>query len=150
MPKRQIPFLLSVLRSDIQNCCKLELQWPDNMTIVNKLPYIDSYYLASMVIFFNVLKRWFWNNFLAKSCFKTILNHGSLINDKHETELNNRMEWNWDHFHRFRHCPLSYILLLKNWLSWGRYRILRGRYKKSRMIARCIFRVSNCFCERFS
>ena len=34
----------------------------------------------------------------------------TLINDEHETEL---MEWNWDHFHRFRHCPLSYILLLK-------------------------------------
>ena len=36
-----------------------------------------------------------------------------LINNKHETELNDRMEWNWDHFHRFRHCPLSYMLLLK-------------------------------------
>ena len=23
------------------------------------------------------------------------------------------MERDWDHFHRFRHCPLSYILLLK-------------------------------------
>ena len=38
---------------------------------------------------------------------------GLLIKDKHKTELNNRMEWNWDHFHRFRHCPLNYILLLK-------------------------------------
>ena len=37
---------------DIQNYCKFELQSPDNMTIVNKLLYIDSYYLASMVIFF--------------------------------------------------------------------------------------------------
>ena len=33
------------------------------------------------------------------------------MKDKHETELNNRMEWNWDHFHLFRHFPLSYILL---------------------------------------
>ena len=55
--KRQIPFLSSVLRGDIQNYCKFELQSPDNMTIVNKLLYIDSYYLASMVIFSNVLKR---------------------------------------------------------------------------------------------
>ena len=78
MPKRQIPFLSSVLRGDIQNYCKFELQSPDNMTIVNKLLYIDSYYLASMVIFSNVLKRWFWNNFLAKSCFKTTFHHGSL------------------------------------------------------------------------
>ena len=54
---RQI--LSSVLRGDIQNYCKFELQSPDNMTIVNKLLYIDSYYLASMVIFSNVLKRWF-------------------------------------------------------------------------------------------
>ena len=38
------------------NHCKFELQSPDNMTIVNKLLYIDSYYLASMVIFSNVLK----------------------------------------------------------------------------------------------
>ena len=53
----QIPFLSSVLRGDIQNYCKFELQSPDNMTIVNKLLYIDSYYLASMVIFSNVLKR---------------------------------------------------------------------------------------------
>ena len=30
-----------------------------------------------------------------------------LINGKHKTELDNRMEWDWDHFHRFRHCPLS-------------------------------------------
>ena len=57
MPKRQIPFLSSVLRGDTQNYCKFELQSPDNMTIVNKLLYIDSYYLASMVIFSNVLKR---------------------------------------------------------------------------------------------
>ena len=56
MPKRQIPFLSSVLRGDIQNYCKFELQSPDNMTIVNKLLYIDSYYLASMVIFSNVVK----------------------------------------------------------------------------------------------
>ena len=41
MPKRQIPFLSSVLRGDIQNYCKFELQSPDNMTIVNKLLYID-------------------------------------------------------------------------------------------------------------
>ena len=33
----------------------------------------------------------------------TIKNKKIIINDKHETELNNRMEWNWDHFHRFRH-----------------------------------------------
>ena len=78
MPKRQIPFLSSVLRGDIQNYCKFELQSPDDMTIVNKLLYIDSYYLTSMVIFSNVLKRWFWNNFLAKSCFKTTFHHGSL------------------------------------------------------------------------
>ena len=78
MPNRQIPFLSSVLRGDIQNYCKFELQSPDNMTIVNKLLYIDSYYLASMVIFSNVLKRWFWKNFLAKSCFKTTFHHGSL------------------------------------------------------------------------
>ena len=45
---------------------------------------------------------------LACQCYSELL-----INDKHETELNNRMEWNWDHFHRFRHCPLIYILLLK-------------------------------------
>ena len=32
-----------------KNYCKFELQSPDNMTIVNKLLYIDSYYLASMV-----------------------------------------------------------------------------------------------------
>ena len=38
------------------------------MTIVNKLLNIDSYYLASMVIFSNVLK----------SCFKTTFHHGSL------------------------------------------------------------------------
>ena len=57
MSKRQIPFLSSVLRGDIQNYCKFELQSPDNMTIVNKLLYIDSYYLASMAIFSNVLKR---------------------------------------------------------------------------------------------
>ena len=43
--------LASVLRGDIQSYCKFELQSPDNMTIVNKLLYIDSYYLASMVIF---------------------------------------------------------------------------------------------------
>ena len=55
--KRQIPFLSSVLRGDIQNHCKFELQSPDNMTILNKLLYKDSYYLASMVIFSNVLKR---------------------------------------------------------------------------------------------
>ena len=36
---------------------KFELQSPDNMTIVNKMLYIDSYYLAFMVIFSNVLKR---------------------------------------------------------------------------------------------
>ena len=78
MPKRQIPFLSSVLRGDIQNYCKFELQSPDNMAIVNKLLYIDSHYLASMVIFSNVLKRWLWNNFLAKSCFKTTFHHGSL------------------------------------------------------------------------
>ena len=59
MPKRQIRFLSSVLRGDIRNYCKFELQLPDNMTIVNKLLYIDSYYLASMVIYSNVLKRWF-------------------------------------------------------------------------------------------
>ena len=68
MPKRQNLFLSSVLRGDIQNYCKFELQSPDNMTIVNKLLYIDSYYLASMVIFSNVLKqlfgkRLFQNNF---------------------------------------------------------------------------------------
>ena len=40
MPKRQIPFLSSVLRGDIQNYCKFELQSPDNMTIVHKLLYI--------------------------------------------------------------------------------------------------------------
>ena len=57
MPKRKILFLSSVLRGDIQNYCKLELQSPDNMTIVNKLLYIDSYYLASMVTFSSVLKR---------------------------------------------------------------------------------------------
>ena len=56
-PKRQIPFLSSVLRGDIQNYCKFELRSPDNMTIVNKLLYIDFYYFASMVIFSNVLKR---------------------------------------------------------------------------------------------
>ena len=78
MPKRQIPFLSSVLRGDIQNFCKFESQSPDNMTIVNKLLYIDSYYLTSMVIFSNVLKRWFSNNFLAKSCFKTTFHHRSL------------------------------------------------------------------------
>ena len=55
--KRQIPFLSSVLRRDMQNYCKFELQSPDNMAILNKLLYIDSYYLASMVIFSNVLKR---------------------------------------------------------------------------------------------
>ena len=33
IPKRQIPFLLSVLRSDIQNYCKFELQSPGNMII---------------------------------------------------------------------------------------------------------------------
>ena len=33
--------------------------------------------------------------------------------NKHETELHKWMEWNWDHFHRFIYCPLSYILLLK-------------------------------------
>ena len=59
MLKRQIPFLSSVLRGDIQNYCKFEVQSSDNMTIVNKLLYIDSYYLASMVFFSNVLKRWF-------------------------------------------------------------------------------------------
>ena len=59
IPKRQIPFLSSVLRGDIQNYCKFELQSPDNMTIVNNLLYIDSYYLVSIVIFSNVLKRWF-------------------------------------------------------------------------------------------
>ena len=59
MPKQQIPFLSSVLRGDIQNYCQFELQSPDNMTIVNKLLYTDSYYLAYMVIFSNVLKRWF-------------------------------------------------------------------------------------------
>ena len=49
-----------IMRGDIQNYCKFELQSPDNMKIVNKLLYIDSYYyLASMVIFSNVLKRWF-------------------------------------------------------------------------------------------
>ena len=79
MPKQQIPFLSSVLRSDIQNYCTFELQSPDNMTIVNKLLYIDSCYLASMVIFSNVLKRWFLNIFLTKSCFKTTFHHGSLI-----------------------------------------------------------------------
>ena len=78
MQKRQIPFLSSVLRGDIQNYCKFEPQSPDNMTIANKLLYIDSYYLTSMVIFSNVLKRWFSNNFLAKSCFKTTFHHGSL------------------------------------------------------------------------
>ena len=52
-----ITFLSSVLRGDIQNYCKFELQSPDNITIVSKLLYIDSYYLASMVIFSNVLKR---------------------------------------------------------------------------------------------
>ena len=78
MPKRQIPFLSSVLRGDIQNYCKFEPQSPDNVTIVNKLLYIDSYYLTSMVIFSNVLKRWFSNNFLAKSCLKTTFHHGSL------------------------------------------------------------------------
>ena len=78
MPKRQIPFLSSVLRGDLQNFCKFESQSPDNMTIVNKLLYIDSYYLTSMVIFSNVLKRWFSNNFLAKSCFKTTFHHRSL------------------------------------------------------------------------
>ena len=57
MPKRQIPFLSSVLRGNIQNYRQFELQWPDNMTIVNKLPYIDSYYLASMVIFSNVFEK---------------------------------------------------------------------------------------------
>ena len=57
MPKRQIPFVSSVLRGEIQNYCKFELQSPDDMTIANKLLYIDSYYLASMVIFSNVLKR---------------------------------------------------------------------------------------------
>ena len=55
----EISFLSSVLRGDIQNYCKFELQSPDNMTIVHKLLYIDSYYLASTVIFSNVLKRWF-------------------------------------------------------------------------------------------
>ena len=55
--KRQIPFLSSVLRGEMQNYCKFELQSPDNMTILNKLLYIDSYYLASMVIFSKVLKR---------------------------------------------------------------------------------------------
>ena len=59
MLERQIPFLSSVLRGDIQNYCNFELQSPDNMTIVNKLLYIDSYYLASMVIFSNVLKQLF-------------------------------------------------------------------------------------------
>ena len=59
IPKRQIPFLSSVFRGYIQNYCKFELQSPDNMTIVNKLLYIDSYYLASVEIFSNVLKRWF-------------------------------------------------------------------------------------------
>ena len=59
IPKRQIPFLSSVLRGNIQNYCKFELQSPDNMAIVNKLLYIESYYLVSMVIFSNVLKRWF-------------------------------------------------------------------------------------------
>ena len=58
----------SVLRGDIQNYCKFKLQSPDNMKIVNKLLYIDSYYLASMVIFSNVLKqllgkKLFQNNF---------------------------------------------------------------------------------------
>ena len=55
--KRQILFLSSVLRGDMQNYCKFELQSPDNMTILNKFLYIDSYYLASMVIFSSVLKR---------------------------------------------------------------------------------------------
>ena len=59
IPKREIPFLTSVLRGDIQNYCKFELQSPDNMTIVNNLLYILSYYLVSMIIFSNVLKRWF-------------------------------------------------------------------------------------------
>ena len=38
---------------------QIELQSPDSMTIVNKLLYIDSYYLASMENFSNVLKRRF-------------------------------------------------------------------------------------------
>ena len=68
IPKRQIPFLSSALRGDIQNYCKFELQSPDDMTIVNKLLYMDSYYLVSMVIFSGVLKqlfskRLFQNNF---------------------------------------------------------------------------------------
>ena len=73
MPKQQILFLSSVLRGDIQNYCKFKLQSPDNMTIVNKLLFIDSYYLTSMVIFSNVLKQPF-----GKSCFKTTFHHRSL------------------------------------------------------------------------
>ena len=53
-----------------------------------------------------------------------------MILDKHETELNNRMEWNWDHFHRFRHCPLSYILLLKEDLYSLYYKSLNKVYYK--------------------
>ena len=75
MPKRQIPFLSSVLRGDIQNYCKFELQSPDNMTIVNKLLYIGSYYLAFMVIFSNVLKSsfetTFWQKIVSKQLFTT-------------------------------------------------------------------------------
>ena len=50
------------------------------MTIVNKLLYIDSYYLASMVIFSNVLKqlfgkKLFQNNFSPR-IITTIQNQG--------------------------------------------------------------------------
>ena len=75
MPKRQIPFLSSVLRGDIQNYCKFELQSPDNMTIVNKLLYIDSYYLASMVIFSNVLKQLFGKKLFQNNFSPQIINY---------------------------------------------------------------------------
>ena len=74
IPKRQIPFLSSVLRGDIQSYCKFELQSPDNMTIVNKLLYIDSYYLASMVIFSNVLKQLFGKKLFQNNFSPRIIN----------------------------------------------------------------------------
>ena len=60
MPKRQILFLSSVLRGNIHipNHCKFELQSPDNDNCEQVAIYR---FLLSrfMVIFSNVLKRWF-------------------------------------------------------------------------------------------
>ena len=79
MPKRQIPFLSSVLRGDIQKYCKFEPQSPDNMTIVNKLLYIDSYCLASMVIFSNVLKQLFGKKLFQNNFSLRIINRGPQV-----------------------------------------------------------------------